>query len=384
MPTVDKKVSGARGYSLILLTLMVAAGVVVASEADRWILLKQARVAVAQWLLHDFIVEDFEDWWLNRQVEKRSIGDAYHAFSGDRLGSGPTHELYYSGFGAARLESSPSRYFIFIGQPSRDIPTPNAKSDIPDTRADIPDLRPWRMQVHSSETIANIEKPLSKEDTAILVGVVGLNKEFKKNNPEKAQQPPKLVREEWSADKRWLALGAERDKAALHVAVTSSAGVEKAADDTMPKPYRTLERKLVSALVKVPVIDVELPTLGALWSLATLALIIAVLLRFALADITVESMAERQEDWLVLDAKNGLALFLARAWIIASALAPMIIPTGIVLIEVLRWMAADKGLGGLLIETAAAITLGGAGCYISASIFRRARILNTALSWNFR
>lgn len=384
MPTVDKKVSGARGYSLILLTLMVAASVVVASEADRWIQLKQARVAVAQWLLYDFISEDFEDWWSYQRVEKHSIGDTYHAFSHDRLGSGPAFEFYYSGFGETRLQRAPPRYYISIGQPSREVPTPKTKSNIPDTRADIPDLRPWRMPVQPSDTIANIEKPLSKEDAAILVALVEVNNTFKKSNPEKAQQLPKLLQEEWSADKRWLALGAEKEKAAYQlIAVATSAGVEKTGDDAMPIPYRALERKLAAAAVKVPVIDVELPSLLALWSLATLALLIAVLLRVALADIVADSTAERQEDWLVLDATNGLGLGLARAWIIATILAPITIPIGVVFVDVLRWMAADATLGAILIESTAAVVLGATGCYISSSIFHQAKTLNTSLAWRF-
>lgn len=379
MPAIDKKVSSGRKYSLLLLMLMISAGAVVASEAGRWIHLSQARAAAADWLLHDFLTEDFEDWWLNQQVNGRLITDQYQAFERDRVGV--EYEHYYSDFGAARVAREPSGSFLVsVAQPSREAkPTP-ATQGIPDTRANILDLRPWKQRVAPSPSFLGVTKPLSSEDAAVLAGVIALNTEFKKNNPEKAGRLPKLLNEDWSADKRWLALGAERERAGFQLTeLAKGLGVELKADATIPMSYRILERKLISSVFKVPVIDVEMPTQVALWSLAALLLLIAILLQVTLEGMDIDELRAREEEWLLLDAKEGMSLYLSRVWLAFLAAAPVAVPLCIAGILVQRvgvddvsaWSAAAAGL--------AAIALAAAGAYTGFRSCRRVLSANKRL-----
>src|SRR5260221_2759415 len=363
MPAIDKTISSGRRYSLLLLMLMISAGAIVAPEAGRWTHLSQARAAVADWFLHDFLLEDFEDWWYNQQVSGRSITDQYQAFEKDRLGV--EYEHYSTGFGAVRLARAPSGSFLVsAAQPSREAkPTP-ATLQIPDTRADILDLRPWKQEVAPSASFLWAVRPLSSGEAAVLAGVIALNTEFKKNNPEKAARLPKPLNEDWSADKRWLALGAERDRAALQLTeLAKGLGIELKPETTIPASYRLLERKLTSSAFKVPVIDVEMPTQIALWSLAALVLVTAILLQVTLEQMTVDELQAREEEWLLIDAQGGISFFLSRAWLAFLALAPVAVPLCIVGILVQRvgvgdvsaWYAAAAGL--------AAIALAAAGAY---------------------
>ena len=149
MPAIDKKISSGNKYSFLLLMLLISAGAIAIPELSRWIHLSQARTAAADWLFHDFLVEDFEDWWYNQQVNGRSISDQYRVLDKDRLGV--DYEHYYSEFGAVRLAREPSGPFLVsVAQPSRDAkPTtpPSEALQIPDTRAEILDLRPWEQRV---------------------------------------------------------------------------------------------------------------------------------------------------------------------------------------------------------------------------------------------
>ena len=379
MSAIDKTISSGRRYSLLLLMLMISAGAIVAPEAGRWIHLSQARAAVADWVLHDFLSEDFEDWWYDQQVNGRPVTDQYQAFEKDRLSV--EYEHYYSGFGAVRLAREPSGSFLVsVAQPSREAkPTPAAQQ-IPDTRADILDLRPWRQEVAPSASFLWAVKPLSSEDAAVLAGVIALNTEFKRSNPEKAARLPKLLNEDWSADKRWLALGAERDRAALQLTeLANGLGIEVKPETTIPASYRILERKLTSSEFKVPVIDVEMPTQIALWSLAALVLLIAILLQVTLEQMTVDELQSREEEWLLLDAKDGISFFLSRAWLAFLALAPVAVPLCIVGILIQRvgvgdvsaWYASAAGL--------AAIALAAAGTYSAFRSCRRVLSANKRL-----
>jgi hypothetical protein len=361
--------------------LMISAGAIVAPEAGRWIHLSQARAAVAIWFLHDFLSEDFEDWWYNQQVSGRSVTDRYQAFEKDRLGV--EYEHYYTGFGAVRLARNPSDSFLVsVAQPSREAKpsaTP-ATLQIPDTRADILDLRPWKQEVAPSASFLWAVRPLSSEEAAVLAGAIALDTEFKKNNPEKAARLPKPLNEDWSADKRWLALGAERNKAALQLTeLAKGLGIELKPETTIPASYRILERKLTSSEFKVPVIDVEMPTQIALWTLAALVLLTAILLQVALEQMTVDQLQTREEEWLLIDAKGGISFLLSRAWLAFLALAPVAVPLCIIGILVQRvgvgdvsaWYAATAGL--------AAIALATAGAYSAFRSCRRILSANSAL-----
>lgn len=360
MPAIDKKISSGKKYSFLLLLLFITAGAIAAPELSRWMHLSQARTAVADWLLHDFLVEDFEDWWYSQQVNGRSISDQYQFLEKDRLGVG--YEHYYSEFGAVRLVREASGSFLVsVAQPSRDaIPAPPPEAlqilqipEIPDARADILYLRPWEQRVVPSASFLSAIKPLSSEAAAILQGVVALSNEFKKRNPDKAARSPKLLNEDWSADNRWLALGAERDRAALQLkALADGLGIEARAETTVPALYRILERRLTSSRFDVPIIDVEMPTQMALWSLAAMVLVIAMLLQVTLEQITTKELQARQEEWLLLDASGGISVLLARSWLAFLVLAPVAVPLCIVIIllqrigvgDVSGWRAAIVGL----------------------------------------
>jgi hypothetical protein len=345
MPAIDKTISSGNRYSILLLMLLISAGAIAIPEMSRWMHLSQARTAAADWLVHDFLVEDFEDWWYNQQVNDRRISDQYQAFEKDRLGV--DYEHYYSEFGAVRWTRGPSGSFLVsVAQPSRDA-KPAFVHDgpqIPDTRADILNLRPWEKRIGPSASFLWVLKALSPEEAAILEGVVGLNTEWKKNNPDKASRLPRPLNENWSADRRWLALGAERDRAALQLkALADGLGVEAKSETTTPALYRLLERRLTSSQFKVPVIDVEMPTQMALWSLAVVVLVVAMLLQVTLEAITAKGLQAREEEWLLLDASGGLSVLLARSWLVFLTLAPVAVPLSIIGILFQRVGASDVG-----------------------------------------
>lgn len=378
MPAIDKTISSGNKYSVLLLMLLISAAAIAIPEMMRWMHLSQARTAAADWLVHDFLVEDFEDWWYNQQVNGRPISAQYQVLEKDRLGV--DYEHYYSEFGAVRLARDPSGPFLVsVAQPSRDAKPTSAPDglQIPDTRADILDLRPWEKRFGPSASFLWAVKPLSPEEAAILEHVVGPNTEWRKNNPDKAARLPKLLNENWSSDKRWLALGAERDRAALQLkALADGLGIEAKSATTTPALYRILDRRLTSSQIKVPVIDVEMPTQIALWSLAAVVLVIAMLFQVTLEEITGKDLQAREEEWLLLDASGGLSVLLARSWLVFLALAPVAVPLSIIGILFQRVGVGDVSGWRAATVVMAALVLAVIGAYSAFKSSRRVLAAN--------
>ncbi len=370
MARVDKIVAAGRTYSVVLLTLTVAVAAVATTEFTRWLLLAQARAAISQWIVADLIKDDFEDWWYRQQTEGGAITNTF-MFS-DWLRSG--REQTYSGFGAAfvRLPKG-SNWSISVRQPSRLANQPKDTPgipEVPDIRASVPDLLPWTRDADLSELHNRILSALSDTDAAIEKGQLGLNQVFKQSHPDITKKLPELLKNDMSVDNRWLYIGAEKDKAALQLQeIARAAKIAVAKDSFPPVVYREVERTLTTSTVKVPVIDTEMPTQNALWVLSLLVLLNCLVLQVTMERLREENVQEREEPWLLIDAKPGLSRLLSTAWTAIMLTAPIATPAVVLVSVVMRMRAGTTSsttafaLGGLL------LVLMAGGVWSSARIF---------------
>jgi hypothetical protein len=355
MAKVDKIIAAARTYSVVLLTLAVAVTAIGTTEFTRWLLLSQARAAVSQWIVADLIKDDFEEWWYRQQTEGHAITDTFTL--SETLRSG--REQTYSRFGAAfvRLMNCDT-WSISVRQPSR--LAPQAKNvpgvpEIPDIRASVPDLLFWTRNVDSSELQKKILAPLSKDDAAIENSRLGLAQVYKESHPDVAKRLPALLQNDMSVDNRWLHIGAEKDKAALQLQeVARAAKVAVANDSFAPSVYRDVERTLTTATVKVPVIDTEMPAQNALWVLSFLVFLNCLVLQVTLDRLQDENVKEREEPWLLIDAKSGLSRMLSTTWLAITFVTPIAAPC-VVLVSVL--MRARAGTISSMSAIAMGVTL---------------------------
>jgi hypothetical protein len=214
MAKIDKIIAAGRTYSILFLSLGIGATAVAATETSHWISLSRARQAAGHWILYDFIDEDFEDWWANQKVTGGKVTSQYRMSPDLQAG----RERYYTSFGAARVAKQAAAWKVVVGQPTRSHPETPATANIPDVRAEIPDLLGWDTAVESSELPSRVFSPLSDVEAAGELGAIALNDEFKKNNPAKAAALPALLKDDWSADGRWLTLQSEKEKAASQLA----------------------------------------------------------------------------------------------------------------------------------------------------------------------
>jgi len=136
-------------------------------------------------------------------------------------------------------------------------------------------------------------------------------------------------------DNRWLYIGAEKDKAALQLQeIAGAAKIAVAKDSFPPAVYREVERALTTSTVKVPVIDTEMPTQNALWVLSLLVLLNCLVLQVTIERLQDEKVQEREEPWLLIDAKPGLSRVLSTTWLAITLATPIAAPA-VVLVSVL-------------------------------------------------
>jgi hypothetical protein len=384
MAKVDKIIAAGRTYSVVLLTLAVAVTTVGTAEFARWLLLSQARAAVAQWIVADLIKDDFEDWWHGQQTKGRSITDPY-AYS-DWLRNG--RDQPYLGFGSACVRSiSATAWSMSVHQPqmppeycrvpsTKGIP---AVPEPPDIRASIPDLLPWARDVDFTELHKNILGPLAGDGAAIEGARLALNQEYLKTHPEVAERLPALLKNPMSVDNRWLYLGSEMDKAAFQLEeVARAAKVARTKDPFPPALYRDVERALTTATVKVPVIDTEMPTQNALWVLSLLVILNCLVLQVTLDRLRDENVQEREEQWLLIDAKPGLPRMLSTTWLAIMVVAPIAAPSLVLMTVVMRARAGTISSVGAVAMGVLLLLLIAGGVWSSFRILTMLRAIGTA------
>lgn len=384
MAKVDKIVAAGRTYSVVLLTLAVAVTAVGTAEFARWLLLSQARAAVAQWIVVDLIKDDFEEWWLGQQTKSRSITDPY-TFS-DWLRTG--RDQPYSGFGSACVRSiSVTAWSISVHEPQMPpeycrVPPPKGIPEVPeppDIRASIPDLLPWARAVDFTELHKNILGPLPGDGAAIEGARLALNQEYLKTHPEVAERLPALLKNPMSVDNRWLYLGSEMDKAAFQLEeVARAAKVATTKDSFPPALYRDVERALTTATVKVPVIDTEMPTQNALWVLSLLVILNCLVLQVTLDRLRDENVQEREEPWLLIDAKPGLPRVLSTTWLAITVVAPIAAPSLVLMTVVMRERAGTISSTGAVAMGVLLLLLTAGGAWSSFRILTMLRGIGSA------
>jgi hypothetical protein len=383
MAKVDKIVAAGRTYSVVLLTLTVAVAAVGTTEFGRWRLLGQARAATSEWIVADLIKDDFEFWWQGRQSDGRPITDAYTFSKWLRTGRDQT----YSGFGSVCVRSinSPT-WSISVHQPQTPpefcrVPQPKGIPEVPeppDVRASIPDLLPWTRDVDFSELHKNILGPLPGDGAAIEGARLALNQEYMQTHPEVAERLPALLKNPMSVDNRWLYVGSEMDRAAFQLQeVARAAKIAVAKDSFPPAVYRDVETALTTSTVKVPVIDTEMPTQNALWVLSLLVFLNCLVLQVTLDRLQGEDLAEREEPWLLIDAKPGLSRLLSTTWLAITLAAPVMAPAVVLAGVLLRARAGTTSSAGAGAMGVLLLLLMAAGAWCSTRIYG---MLRTAVS----
>jgi len=253
-------------------------------------------------------------------------------------------------------------------------------ASIPDVRAEIPDLLAWNLRIRSSEIPSRVFSRASNVHSTIELGVIALNREFKKNNPEKAAGLPAILREEWSADARWLTLESEKEKAALQLKeIVRAAKVITPMDSQPPASYRELERTFLTSTVRVPVIDVEVPTQSALWLLAGLVLLNCLVLQVTLAELDLADIQQREEPWLLLDGRSGLARVLSNLWLAVTVISPVMVPSAVLLTLALRARAGGISATRVLAATSFLVSLAVVGGWCSMKTYRLLQSANSRL-----
>ncbi len=376
MARIDRVIAAGRTYSILFLTLAIATTAVAATDINRWITLSEAREALVHWIVCDFIAEDFEDWWSAQQANGHAVTDVFQ-ISKDLQTS---RERYYTGFGSAVVAKQHADWSVSVRQPTRSTAATQAVGSIPDVRAEIPDLLAWNLRIRSSDIPSTVFSRASNVDSAIELGVIALNREFKKNNPEKAAVLPTILREEWSADARWLTLESEKEKAALQLKeIVRAAKVVTPVDSQPPASYRELERAFLTSTVRVPVIDVEVPTQSALWLLACLVLLNCLVLQVTLTELNLGDIEQREEPWLMLDGRSGLARVLSNLWLAVTVVSPVMVPSAVLLTLALR--ARTGGLSATRVLAAASflVSLAVVGGWCSMKTYRLLQSVNSRL-----
>lgn len=374
MARVDKVVTAGRTYSVVLLTLTIAVAAVTATEVTRWLLLGKARTALSHWIACDFLTEDFEDWWYRQKTSGSKVSDPFTLSADLRNG----RERYYTGLGSAFVQGQGFSWSISVRQPSRSVNEAKGLPSIPDVRADIPDLLPWTDRIDLTELTQKILEQQSPDDAAIEEGKLALNNIYKTNHPEVTARLPAILKEEWSVDNRWLTLGSEKEKAALQLReIARAARVNILQDSFPPAIYRDAERILTTSTVKVPVIDTEMPTQNALWVLAVLVFLNAVVLQATLERLESEKLQEREELWLLLDATPGVSRVLSTIWLSITLVSPVLVPVVVLVVILLRATAGGGSVVGAFASGSPLVLLALGGSWCSTKI---CRILKRATS----
>jgi len=372
MARVDKVVTSGRTYSVVLLTLTIAVATVTAAEVSRLLLLSQARTTLSHWIVCDFLIEDFEDWWYRQKTSGSKVTDQF-VLSADLHGG---RERYYSNFGSAVVVGQGSSWFIAVRQPARSAGTAGLPN-IPDVRAYIPDLLPWIDEVHLPELAPKILEPLSTEEAAIEEAKLGLDSEYKRTHPQAVARLPAILKEDWSADRRWLTLGSEKEKGALQLReIARAARVSTAQDSTPPAIYRDTERTLTTSTVKVPLIDAEMPTQSALWVLAVLVFLTGIVLQATLERLESENLQEREELWLLIDAKPGVSRVLAMIWLSITLASPVLIPIIVLVVILLRATASGGSIVGAFAGASPLVLLALVSSWSSRKTYRMLKKAN--------
>lgn len=372
MAKADKIVAAGRTYSVVLLTLTVAMAALSATEFGRWLLLGQARAAMSQWIVADFITEDLEDWWQRQQIERQKVTDTFTLSADLRTG----RERYYSGFGSAIVRTDGSTWSVSVRQPVQLATLPKDLPEVPDVRAKIPDLLLWTRKIDFSDLTKKILAPLSDTDAAIENGRLGLNQAFKESHPEVTEKLPALLKNDMSVDNRWLSLGSEKDKATFQLQeIARSARVVVAKDSFPPAVYRDVERAITTSIVKVPVIDIEMPTQNALWVLSLLVFLNCLVLQVTLERLKDENVQEREELWLLMDAKPGLSRVLSTMWLTITLAAPIAAPTVVLINVLVRTKAGTTNSMGAVAMGIPLLLLIAGGAWSSARILTMLRAI---------
>jgi len=375
MARIDKVVATGRTYAALSLTLALTATVVAVGEAKRWLALSHARQTIAYWTVCDFLEEAFEDQWLQRKVEKRPVTDVFEPPR--ELENG--NENYYSGFGAALVKRAKSGYSIAVKQPSKLAPLPGDFAHVPDLRAEIPDLLPWSQWVATSEALRSTLAPLSKSEAAVEIARMALNEEFKRTNPRKAARLPAWLQDEWSADSRWLTLRSEKERVELQLEeLLKAEGISREPESHVPAPYRQLERSVIASEIRIPIIDLEMPTSAALWTLAGMVFLVSVLLAATLEGLEIEALPHREELWLLLDSHRGSPAALAGTWLVLLVLAPIVVPLFGIAYLFLRLLAGDSVVVSFVTVSSVLGLLAVAGGWYSCSAVGRLRAARSA------
>jgi hypothetical protein len=375
MARIDKVISAGRTYAVLSLTLALTAAVLAVGEAKHWLSLLHARQVLADWIVFDLVEDDFEEWWSKQETENRSVADPFQLSQDLQDGQ----ERYYSGLGAVFVKKVDSGFSVTVKQPSRTRATSEYLSQVPDPRAVIPGLIHWSRLSAASKLLKNTLAPLPDSEAAILLATIGLNKEFKKNHPRKTARLPEWMRDEWSADKRWLTLRSEKDRLELQFSeILKVNGIQKEGDPQPPSRYRELERSIIASQIRVPIIDIEMQASVALWFLAVLISLDSILLAIALEEIDKEALPQREELWLLLDARQGAAAALAVAWQFFLVLSPIVVPLLGIAYILLRLRAGDGRVVSSVVECSGFVLLAVLSAWFSYRTSNRLRALRSA------
>lgn len=373
MARIDKVIAAGRTYSVLCLTLTIATVAFATADLNRWILLSHARESLARWIVCDFIVEDFEDWWVHQKISGQPVTGLYQVSEELRT----SRERYYSGFGSAVVARQRANWLVSVVQPTRSAPVDEATASIPDVRADIPDLLTWKHVVRASEISSKTFEKMSSDESAVELARIGLNGIFKKDNPDKAARLPKVLKEDWGADGRWLTLVSAQDKAALQLTeIVNSASIPVPANSQPPAAYRQLERASLNSTVRVPLIDIDVATRRAIWLLIVLVLLNSLVLQATLEELKVSDLAQCEEPWLLVDGIGGLRRVLSSLWLAVMALSPLMIAAIVSVTLVLRRSSGGVSAKQALVEAlvlAVLTAIGGWSSFKTYEILRSAR-----------
>jgi hypothetical protein len=332
MAQVDKQISAARRFALLLLTISFAAAFLVGREVQTWRKIGRARELMAYWFVCNMLRENLE--LLDRLGRRNDSPASFtHLYAQHIEGK----------FQVEMPQKSGDPFWVFY-EPNRRLGD-NEPALFPEHAGH----RPWNRKIISSR----LEEANRELTTAEAVRIAKAR--ASPRSPEARDDPR---HEHMSKDPRWAAAAFGMTDAEGEFGVLTGAprGEDRRID--LVTEYFKFERAATSAEFKVPLLDVTMSTDLALWILMLLLLLQCILLSDAVSNIQ-GSVGERDEPWLLLDYNTGSAAAVARVWLAFILLAPILTATAHLIYLSVRFSSGEGSrtnliLTGIVLSTLAA------------------------------
>ena len=277
MPDTHRNVASARALSLILLVLVITgAYIAYVTHKDRRPF-NEVRHLLAYWVLCDMLQSEYERFRGREETGQFRLDPPW-------TGRSQT----YNGLGAVNvrdLRDQRSAYEFEVRQ--RPI-------------AARPDFVPWRILIDNEPTLEQV----------FAMG---------ENIPHEVA--------EWNSYPVWSSLEYEKRETFIRLREYYRVfDIDVSKEEDLHLRYRDLERKVYSAAIRIPVLDLVLAPNHALFVIAGWMLVASIAMRSRLETLrNMVSPTLFEEPWLLLDAVSGMPRALAAVWLVVLGTGPAIL-----------------------------------------------------------